>query len=166
MDINLFQSRTTLTKELPYVNTYGDKYSINTDGIVYNITRGRLINSKTDSDGYKIIHLGTMNQNLKIHRLVAEAFIPNPENKPTVDHIDRDRSNNNVNNLRWATHKEQSGNMNNGIPVEATELETNKVKIFKTLNDANIYYNKNNSYFTHLIGIGGMNKKYKIRKLD
>ena len=45
-----------------------------------------------------------------IHRLVAQAFIPNLENKPTVDHIDRNRMNNNVSNLRWATYKEQRAN--------------------------------------------------------
>ena len=45
-----------------------------------------------------------------IHRLVAEAFIPNNEKKPTVDHINRDKLNNCVNNLRWATYKEQRSN--------------------------------------------------------
>ena len=45
-----------------------------------------------------------------VHRLVAIAFIPNPENKPEVDHIDRDRKNNLVTNLRWATHQENSLN--------------------------------------------------------
>ena len=46
----------------------------------------------------------------RIHRLVALAFIPNPDNLPTVDHIDRNKSNNNVNNLRWADRQTQINN--------------------------------------------------------
>lgn len=45
-----------------------------------------------------------------IHRLVAAAFIPNPDNKPCVDHIDGNRLNNHVDNLRWATHLENNNN--------------------------------------------------------
>ena len=45
-----------------------------------------------------------------LHRLLAEAFIPNPENKPEVDHIDGDRKNNALSNLRWATHAENGRN--------------------------------------------------------
>ena len=46
----------------------------------------------------------------RIHRLVAMTFIPNPENKPCIDHINTDRSDNRVENLRWVTHEENCNN--------------------------------------------------------
>lgn len=51
-------------------------------------------------------------KNFKVHRLVAIAFIPNPENKPYIDHINAIKTDNNINNLRWVTCKE---NMNNPL---------------------------------------------------
>jgi len=53
-----------------------------------------------------------------IHRIVAESFLPNPFHKTTVDHIDRNRQNNSVHNLRWATMKEQCNNLSTNRPIE------------------------------------------------
>lgn len=47
---------------------------------------------------------------MRVHRIVAQAFIPNPEDKPEIDHIDCNPSNNCVENLRWCTHKENQNN--------------------------------------------------------
>lgn len=63
-----------------------------------------------------------------IHRLVAMAFLPNPENKPAVDHINAIRTDNSVNNLRWATHFE---NANNPLTIKAhSESQKNGVSHF------------------------------------
>ena len=55
------------------------------------------------SRGYKtvVLHKCGFRKNVKVHRLVAQAYIPNPHNLPQVDHIDEDKSNNNVTNLQW-----------------------------------------------------------------
>lgn len=86
-------------------------YSINENGDVRNDKTGHIkIPFVNKANGYKTVDLWEDGKSHKktIHRLLAEAFIPNPENKPTVDHIDGNRQNNSLSNLRWATYSEQN----------------------------------------------------------
>ena len=62
--------------------------------------------------GYLQVGLGRIRNAAPVHRLVAEAFIPNPENKPFIDHINGNKLDNRVENLRWVTNKENCNNPN------------------------------------------------------
>ncbi len=86
-------------------------YSINEDGEVRNDLKGTIKRPTLNkNNGYYYLDLYENNIRTKVpvHRLVAEAFIPNPENKPTVDHKDGNRQNNSISNLRWASYSEQN----------------------------------------------------------
>lgn len=89
-----------------------DNYQISSLGRVKNIKFDRYVKPLLDNKGYLTVNLykdGKM-KHLTLHRLIAIAFIPNPENKPCIDHINTDRSDNRIENLRWCTQKENHNN--------------------------------------------------------
>ena len=101
--------------------TESKNYSVTEDGRIYSHSRvdrtgrlhkGRWIKLTVSQDGYYkvVLHLGQRGKSItrRVCRLVAEAFIPNPENKPCVNHLDGDKLNDSVNNLEWCTHKENT----------------------------------------------------------
>lgn len=70
-----------------------------------------------------------------VHRLVAGAFIPNPENKPCIDHINTNRLDNKIENLRWCTHSENS---NNPISIRNHQNNLNKSKCVLAIKNGEI----------------------------
>lgn len=83
-------------------------YLINQKGTVRRIKDGYIIKPRFDKEGYSRVCLAVNKKNrmFRVHRLLALAFIPNPESKPCVNHKDGIKGNNDLSNLEWCTHKE------------------------------------------------------------
>ena len=121
-------------------------YRISNYGRVMSLKRGlkRVLKPQKDKYGYLICSLweNGKGKTLKIHRLVAEAFLPNHSNKPEIDHINTDKTDNTVwlnedgsvnydkTNLRWATSKENRNN-----PISLDRLRKNKYAFPKNANN-------------------------------
>lgn len=83
-------------------------YSVSTEGRVRNDKTCKEVSQSTNSRGYNKVDLYSngKRESHRTHRLVATAFIPNPDNKPQVNHIDGNKLNNNVDNLEWVDNSQ------------------------------------------------------------
>ena len=139
------------------VEGFDDNYVIYEDGSVFNKKRDRFIKStlakRKDRSIDKCYYVVSLSNNgkrysKKIHRLIAEAFIPNPENLPYVDHIDRNSQNNDIENLRWVDNSTNQLNSGAKKTNKLGEKHINKDKVniihitFKTLEEAIEYRNE------------------------
>lgn len=90
----------------------GHNYSVSSCGRIRNDKTQQILSPWLTSHGYPSVTLWRGGKGVKrpVHRLVAEAFIPNPDNKPCIDHINTVTTDNRVENLRWVTMQENSRN--------------------------------------------------------
>ena len=91
---------------------FPNEYLVCENGDVFSIRTGKKLKPSHDKNGY-LYYVLCVNKNrktVKAHRLVAKSFIPNPECKPSVDHINGIKQDNRVCNLRWVTNKENTNN--------------------------------------------------------
>lgn len=106
------------------VKGYEGLYKVSNKGNIKSFykSKTRILKPSKDKDGYLRIDLykDGKSKTFQLHRLIAIEFIPNPENKPEVNHINEDKTKNNIENLEWATHRE---NINHGTRTQKCSKE-------------------------------------------
>ena len=160
------------------IKGYEGRYKVSNYGNVYSINNKKIlkwnINSRKRKDGtlYQRAYVGLYDKDsnykfIQVHKLVAEAFIPNPNNLPTIDHIDINALNNRADNLRWANLSTQMKNRNSynrpanhKVAVVMCDLHTHQdIGVFETQYDIDKYFNNKNAH-KHICDVCKGKRKY------
>ena len=118
-------------------------YEVSDQGEVRNAKTKKLLSLKMKIRGYVYVHLHQDGKSkvVTVHRLIASAFIPNPNNLETVNHINYIKDDNRVENLEWMSYSENSGNKNPhkiivGKQIEQLDLNGNILAEFDSISQA------------------------------
>ena len=125
------------------ISNFGRVKSLSRDVGSNRCKKETIMKTSLDKDGYEnlVLRKNGKQRHFRVNRLVAEAFLENPNNYPQVNHKDEDKTNNNVNNLEWCSAKY---NVNYGLRTEKASKKVICVttgKIFKSIAEASKYYN-------------------------
>ena len=118
---------------LEYVKGYENLYKINKQGDIYSCHYRKNMTYLEKTDGYYYVDLTIDGKRHKcyIHRLIALQYIDNPDNLPEVDHIDRNKKNNSIDNLRWcsrAVNRRNRPDIIENLTEEETKKRNDKIK--------------------------------------
>ena len=143
--------------ELFDIPGYEDKYCATKDGRIYSIKKQKFLKQCDDTYNYLTVVLQEdgKGKTMKVHKLIAKTFLENPENKPQIDHINRIRNDNRVENLRYVSRSENCKNKNTRVnrsvdmrnilckkssfKVQINTKNCKTIKSFKTLDEAKRY---------------------------
>lgn len=129
------------------INLYGANYFIYDNGLLQNVKTNKFLKPYKSSGGYLYIKIvkNKRHHHIRLHRLVALAFIPNPDNLPCVNHKDGNKENNCVDNLEWCSYSDniKHGYKNNLFKnptfsptrVIQYDLEGNFIKTWNSIKD-------------------------------
>lgn len=116
----------------------GGKFMVFEDGRIF-----KLLDPPVSSGGYKFVRIGE--KSLPLHRVIASVFIPNPKNKPEVNHIDGNKTNNAAQNLEWVTRKENAKHAGeHGLCGKNLGRDKSEAQRQRRLNEASLITEKDN----------------------
>ena len=129
-----------------FIDGFENYYLISDSGNIWSLRGGRMLKPKIDRYGYEVVALSVngKSHHRTVHRLVAQAFVPNPHNLPTVNHINEDKTDNRATNLEWmsvvdndnhGTRNERMADTKSRLPVEQV-LSDGTVISYKGVKDA------------------------------
>ena len=155
-----------LWKTLVYHGEIFERFEVSTDGKIRNSDTHKIYKTCVNKNGYEqiCVSLGSRNKKkvFKIHKAIAETFIPNVENKPEVNHKDGNKLNNRVTNLEWATGSENVQHAyDNGLA--SAKQGTDNIWAKLTIEDV-MYIRKNYIPYDRTYGARALGRKFGIDK--